>query len=302
MKKMLCIACILMPLGLWANEVEPVAPDTTVYIDGRKIEVKESDERLKVRVYETSPDGKLREDELIFEGHYKDGQSHERRKYAKTITIPLPTWNRDYDPHWEGIGLGFANVADEGFRVNDIDGVSLRSEKSWELNINFLEKDFRLSSRYGWALVTGMGIRWDRYRLDGNRRFERADGKTRLLDAPEGVTYTSSRLGITSLTVPLLLEWQHGRRWDSDFFISAGVVGLVKTASSSRIKYRDDAGGKGKRKIDEGLYLRPVSMDFLFQVGYESVGAYLKYSPFEMFESNKGPAIHPVSLGIHLHL
>jgi uncharacterized protein YlzI (FlbEa/FlbD family) len=302
MKKILWIVGILIPLGLWARGVETVAPDTTLYVEGKKIVVKDSDDRLKVRVYDISSDDGLYEDELVFEGHYKDGRSYEKRKYSKAITIPLPTWNHDFDPHWAGIGLGFANVADESFHVNDIDGVFLRSEKSWELNINFFEKDFRLSHRYGWGLVTGMGIRWDRYRLDGDLHFQRVDGQTVLFPAPSGLKYTKSRMGITSLTVPLLLEWQHGRRWDSDFFISVGVVGVIKTASSSRIKYRDENGGKGKNKVDEGLYLRPVSMDLLFQMGYDWIGVYLKYSPFEMFENNKGPAIHPVSLGIHLDI
>lgn len=303
MKKILLIIMAFMPVVLWAVDVEPLSPDTTVYIEGKKIVVKDGDDRLKVQVYDVAPDGDISEDELVFEGHYQDGQSYEKRKYRKSITISLPSWNRDFDPHWDGFGLGFANIADGGFHVNDIDGVYLRSEKSWEINLNFFEKDFRLSRRYGWGLVTGMGIRWDRYRLDGNEHFQRVDGQTVLVPAPDGVKYTKSRLGITSLTIPLLLEWQHGgRRWDSNFFISAGVVGVIKTASSSKIKYRDENGGKGKKKVDEGLYLRPVSMDFLFQMGYDCIGVYLKYSPFEMFENNKGPAIHPVSLGIQLHI
>ncbi|MDF9830086.1 outer membrane beta-barrel protein [Parabacteroides sp. PF5-6] len=302
MKRLLWIMVAFLPMVGWAMDVEPLMPDTTVYIEGKKIVVKDGEDRLKVRVYDMAPDGDLTENELVFEGHYKGGQSYEKRKYGKSITIPLPNWNRDFDPHWAGLGLGFANVADGSFHVNEIDGVSLRSEKSWELNLNFLEKEFRLSRRYGWGLVTGVGIRWDRYRLDGNEHFQRVDGHTVLVPAPEGVTYTKSRLNITSLTVPLLLEWQRGRRWDTDFYISAGVVGVLKTASSSKIKYRDENGGKGKKKVDEGLYLRPISMDFLVQMGYDWIGIYLKYSPFELFENNKGPAIHPVSLGIHLHI
>lgn len=302
MKKLLWIIAVCLPLGVWAIDIEPLSPDTTIYIEGKKITVRDDDERVKVRVYDIQADGSMEEDELVFEGHYRDGLNYEKRKYSKSITIPLPTWNRDFDPHWAGVGLGFANIADGSFHVNDIDGVSLHSEKSWELNINFFEKEFRLSRRYGWGIVTGMGIRWDRYRLDGNHHFERVHGKTILVPAPKGVKYTKSRLGITSLTIPLLLEWQHGRRWDSDFFISAGVVGVIKTASSSKIKYRDENGGKGKKKVDEGLYLRPVSMDFLVQMGYDWIGVYLKYSPFELFENHKGPAIHPVSLGIQLHI
>lgn len=302
MKKLLCIIAVCLPLGLWAAEVEPFAPDTTVFIEGKKIVVKDNDDRLKVRVYDILPDGSTEEEEMVFEGHYKDGQSYEKRKYGKSITIPLPTWNRDFDPHWAGIGLGFANFADGSLHVNEVDGVFLNSEKSWELNLNFLEYDFRLSRRYGWGIVTGLGIRWDRYRLDGNEHFQRVDGQTVLVPAARGVHYTKSRLNMTSLTIPLLLEWQHGRHRDNDFFISAGVVGVVKTVSSSKVVYRDERNKKVKQKMDEGLYIRPVSMDFLFQMGYDWVGLYVKYSPFELFENSKGPKIHPVSLGLHLHI
>ncbi len=302
MKKILLLIAVLFPVGLLATEITPIVPDTTIYVEGKKIELKDTEDRMKVRVYDVKPDGGYEEDELVFEGHYKDGKSYEKRKYAKSITIPIPSWTRGIDPHWAGIGLGFANFADSHLNVNDIDGVSLNSGKSWELNLNFWEHDFRLSRRYGWTIVTGAGIRWDRYRLDTNHCFKKIDGKTVLMAAPDGIHYSKSKLNMTSLTIPLLLEWQNVKRRNSDFFISAGVVGVIKTASTSRVTYRDENHKKVKAKVDKGLYIRPVSMDFLIQAGFEWFGLYVKYSPFELFENHKGPAIHPVSMGLHLHI
>lgn len=303
MKKLFILVFIILPLGLCAMEVNPLSPDTTIVIDGKHIEIIDG-ERMKVRVYEEKTDGETVEDELVFEGHYRDGQSYEKRKYANSISIPIPKpqSNRGFDPHWAGFGLGFANFADGSLHINDVKGVFLNSGKSWEINLNFYEHHFRLSRRYGWGLVTGMGIRWDRYHLDGNEHFIREDGKTQLLPAPEGITYKTSQLNITSLTFPLLVEWQNLRRWNSDFFVSAGIVGVVKTASSSRVKYRDENNKKRKDKLGEGLYLRPVNMDFLLQMGYDWIGIYMKYSPFDLFESGRGPKVHPVSVGLHLHI
>ncbi|MDH6343056.1 hypothetical protein M2480_001404 [Parabacteroides sp. PFB2-12] len=300
MKKLFLIMAVAIPFGLSATGV--VSPDTTLFIEGKKIEIRENEERMKVRVYDRTGQGNYVEDELVFEGHYKDGQSYERRKQAKAITIPLPGW-RYYgmDPHWAGINLGFANFADGDLHVNDISGVSLRSNKSWELNINFFEYDLRLSRRYRWALVTGVGIRWNRYRLDENKHFKRLDGKTILEIAPEGVRYTKSRLNTTSLTIPLLLEWQPVRR-HSDFFISAGAVGVINTAATSRVEYRNENDKKVKQKVDDGLYIKPITVDFLFQMGFDWIGIYLKYSPMELFENKKGPALHPVSAGIQFHI
>jgi hypothetical protein len=111
----------------------------------------------------------------------------------------------------------------------------------------------------------------------------------------------ASKLNITSLTIPLLLEWQPKKR-SSEFFLSAGVVGVIKTCSSSKIVYNDASGKKHKEKMDSGMNIRPVTMDFLFQAGWDWIGLYAKYSPIDLFENGKGPKVHPVSIGLQLHL
>ncbi len=293
---MLCIAFVSQ-----AAAIEPALPDTTLTIEGKRIEIREEGDRMKVKVYDITDNDGLAEDELVFEGHYQDGKSFERRRSANAITIPLPSWNRGFSGHWAGFGMGFANIAD-GTDINDINGVSLDSGNSLEYNLNVFEHSFRLSRYHNWAVVTGAGMRWSRYRIDTNACFQEVDGITSLVPAPEGITYQSSKLNITSLTLPLLLEWQSRKRCDDGFFLSLGVVGVIKTASSSRVSFRDAAGHKQKEKVDTGMNLRPVTMDFLFQAGYDWIGLYLKYSPMSLFESNKGPEIQPVSIGLQLHI
>ena len=145
------------------------------------------------------------------------------------------------------------------------------------------------------------GMRWSRYRIDTNEYFKEIDGVTALRPAPESVTLKASKLNITSLTIPLLLEWQPKKR-SSEFFLSAGVVGVIKTCSSSKIVYNDASGKKHKEKMDSGMNIRPVTMDFLFQAGWDWIGLYAKYSPIDLFENGKGPKVHPVSIGLQLHL
>ncbi|WP_363318617.1 outer membrane beta-barrel protein [Massilibacteroides sp.] len=276
--------------------------DTTIRIDNKRIDITETSDRMKVRIYELDKRGDEVEKEMIFEGHYKNGQSYENRRHRRSINIPLPTWDRDFDAHWAGFGMGFTNFADGSFNINDIDGVSLRSENSLEYNLNFLEKSFPIS-RYNWAIVTGVGMRWNRYRLKTNNHFEENEnGITVLEPAPEGITYSRSNLNTTSLTFPALIEWQSRRIKGDRFFLSAGVVGVVKTISSSKVQYRDENNKKHKEKMDRGMNIRPVTMDFLIQGGYDWIGFYVKYSPVGLFEGGKGPKVHPVSIGLHLHI
>ena len=288
MKRFLLIIAACFPaIGLLAADVEPMSTDTVIRLENKRIVVKDNGERMKVKVYELAEEGDSIDSEMIFEGHYRDGQSYERRKHIKSINIPIPSWDKDFDPHWAGFGMGFANLSgSEG--VNDVDGVSLRSGSSLEYNLNFMEFSFPFS-RHRWAVVTGAGMRWSRYRLDMNAHFQEVDGVTQLIPAPDGIVYNASKLNITSLTIPVLLEWQSPkhRRKSPRFFVSGGVVGVIKTISSSKIVYHDADGEKRKKKMDRGMNLRPVTMDFLFQAGVGCIGFYAKYSPFGLFEKDK---------------
>lgn len=284
-----------------AVAIESLSSDTLFILDGKRIEVKDNGDRMKVKVYEQTETGDSIDSELVFEGHYRHGQNYERRKHVKSLRIPVPTWDKDFDPHWAGFGMGFANFADRDLHVNDIDGVSLRGGNSLEYNLNVLEKAFPFS-RYNWAIVTGAGMRWSRYRIDSNQYFQEIDGITSLHPVADGITLKASKLNITSITIPVLLEWQKRYRRKTQFFVSAGVVGVIKTCSSSKIVYKDLNGKKHKEKIDGGMNLRPVTVDFLVQAGFNWIGLYAKYSPVGLFQTQKGPLVHPVSIGLQIHL
>lgn len=295
MKRFLLIVAACLPLmGLMAAEVNPMPADTVIRLDKKRIEVKDNGDRMKVRVYETDSEGDEVDDELVFEGHYRDGQSYERRKHIRTINIPVPTWDRDFSAHWAGFGMGFNSFTG--------DDLPLRKGNSLEYNVNFMEFSLPFS-RYNWAVVTGAGIRWNRYRLDTDAYLMEVDGVTQLVPVSEDMNFKKSKLNTTSITIPVLLEWQTRKvRHRPRFFISGGVVGVVKTMSSSKVTYLNDRGKSKTEKMDGGMNLRPVSMDLLFQAGVGCMGVYFKYSPIESFESGKGPKVNPISFGLYLHI
>ena len=274
---------------------------TKIFEAGNKrILVKENEQkqRTEVQVYEKNNDRDSTFYEQIFEGHYRDGKSSEQRKYL-AVEIPNPRWkSRRFYAHWGGIGFGFANFAEEG----DYSNIPIRSSISSEFNLNLYEKTIPLSNRYKWGIVTGFGLRWTRYHVKGNYHFEEIDDYTELVKAPEGIRYKNSKLGITSINIPFLLEWQTP---GGHFFLSAGVVGSVKTWSYSWIEFYDETNDrhkkKQKEKVDRGMTLRPVTMDLLAQVGTRNIGFYARYSPISIFEKNKGPELHPLSFGMMLH-
>ena len=80
MKRLILIMAACLPvMGLLAAEVEPISADTIITLEKKRIEVKDNGDRMKVRVYELDENGEAVDDEMVFEGHYRDGQSYERR-------------------------------------------------------------------------------------------------------------------------------------------------------------------------------------------------------------------------------
>ena len=81
MKRFLLIIAACFPaIGLLAADVEPMPADTVIRLENKRIVVKDNGERMKVKVYELTEEGDSIDREMIFEGHYRDGQSYERRR------------------------------------------------------------------------------------------------------------------------------------------------------------------------------------------------------------------------------
>ena len=258
-------------------------------------------QRVDVEVFELKDGNEPEPYEKIFEGHYRDGKSSEQRKYLMSIDIPSPIAKREFKhqrtyrhPHHDmSFGIGFAGFADKG----DIDDIPFRTGSSPEISLMGYQKALSLSRNGQWGLVTGLGIRWVRYHLKGNHYFKEIDDDTQLVTAPEEWKFRKSKLGITTLNIPLLLEWK-----SRTMYLSAGPVCSFKTASSSRIFYTDARGKKQREKVDTGMTLRPVTVDILVQAGIRNFGLYSRYSPVSIFEKNKGPELYPLTFGFMLYL
>ena len=313
-RKLLFLACATFAIygTLTAGD-----EDSTIIFEmgDKRILVKENEEkqRMEVQVFEFNNKQDSVFYEQIFEGHYRDGKSSEQRKYIASVGIPNIRWKTvRFNPHWAGLGFGFTGfdgVGDyrlhfiEDYEKTDIiDNLSLNSSKSLEFNLNFYEKAFPISNRFRWAAVTGLGLRWTRFEVKGNYHFEEINDYTELVQAPEGRRYKSSSLGITSLNIPILIEWQNH---NGNLFFSAGFVGSIKTWSYSRIVYYDDyekrSKKKHKEKVDQGMTLRPITMDVLAQAGTRNLGVYFRYTPISMFDYDKGPELYPLSFGVMFH-
>ena len=301
MKRKLLLSAFVAFLLCSILKANDFSDDSTKVFDSgnKRIVVIENTEkqRVDVEVYELQED-EYEPYEKIFEGHYRDGNTSEQRKYLMSIDIPSPITKRKFEsqhrfnlPHHDGsFSIGFAGFADEG----DIDDIPFRIGSSPEIGLMLYHKALALSRNNRWGLVTGLGIRWVRYHLKGNHFFEEENDYTDVYLASESLKFKKSKLGITTLNVPLLLEW---KTRNNGLYLSAGAVCSFKTASSSRIYYVDESGRKQKEKVDRGMTLRPVTFDVLVQGGVRDIGIFTRYSPVSIFEKNKGPELYPLTIG-----
>ncbi len=303
MKKIMLSLIVFVCIFSNAKAIETAENDTTVFFRNKTIQIEDSVGQMKVKVFDQQGE----EYKPIYEGVFSEGKSYEKWTVMEEIGIQLPFMTkpkskRKYtmEPHWAGIGWGFANIADQQYNINNINGVSLKSESSNEFFFNLIEKILPIY-RNNLGLTTGLGFNWRNYFLDENKYLSEVNGITTLVAAPAGIDYEFSRLRTFHITIPLLLEWQPTFGKSQKFFVSAGVVGGVNTSATHKLKYKDASDNTIRNITGKGLNIAPVNLDFLGQIGYGSWNVYAKYSPFSMFQSQKGPEIRSVSVGAMLN-
>ena len=292
-------ACLLKAEGLPA--------DTTFQFNRKSIKIEEDNDRIKVKVFENVALNDTVHYKQLYEGIFSDEKSYEKWTVQEAIGFEVPFLSRKkkkhptrMDSHWSGIGIGFANIADQSFNMTEVKGVSLDAGSSFEWFINLIDGTLPLY-RNNFGITTGAGMSWLNLRLNKNTHLVDKDGVTGVYPAPEGIQYSLSRLMIVHINVPLLLEWQPTISGRHKAFLSGGIVAGVKTFSSYKVKYNNQDGKKVTIVEGRGLNTAPLSLDYMIQAGYDGLGVYAKYSPIGIFQSAKGPDIRAVSLGVILY-
>lgn len=216
-------------------------------------------------------------------------------------------WNRKskkgFEPHWAGVELGLTGLLSSS-KSNSLKGdaaiMDLNSGKSINFNLNFLEYAVPFAHQH-MGVVTGMGMEVSNLRLSNNVGLIKNDVGVTVADSSYikgGINLSKSKLTMTYLTIPLLMEFQvpsgHKR-----FYVSAGVIGGVKLGSHTKVVYQD-GGQKQKDKNRNDYNLATLRYGFHARVGYKFINLYATYYPVALFEKDKGPEVYPFNVGLVL--
>lgn len=291
---------LLLAFFCSAPLVAEEAGDTLFHYRGRAIALSDSAEEVRIRLYDSAGVAQ----EPYYESRYRTGGKRERTwhlddtfdyPFADIIAPKKRRVHHRFDPHWGGIGFGFCTTVGTAVGgLNGPEGVSPSMGRSFEIFWNIFSLHIPLNRR-NLGLVSGFGIDWRNYRMDGIYRFVKHNVDFGVEAYPEGAFVKFSRLKTFDLTVPLLLEYQSVAS-RGKFFISAGGVLNFKTHASLLTRY--ELEGKKIKETAEDLHQNPVTVDIMGMVGYNHLAAYVKYSPFHICQTRYAPEMQSLSAGV----
>ncbi len=206
--------------------------------------------------------------------------------------------SKSFNGHWAGIDLGVNGFDKVNYSMyNGLEFMELNQPKSLEVNLNFWEYNISLQKHRGnIGLVTGMGISYNNYKFDNPYTIDKVNGIIEPIELDPQDSFKKSKLTVSYLTIPLMLEAQipvnnHTGR----LFLSGGILGGLNIGSHTKVKWNDN-----KQKDRGGFNVNPFKYAAIFRVGLNDIHLYATYNFSTLFKDGKGPELTPFSVGISL--
>jgi hypothetical protein len=174
----------------------------------------------------------------------------------------------------------------------------LNTGRSWVINLNFAQYSLGFGTSH-MGIVTGLGFELNNYFFDGENSIEESGDL--VVAVPLSGNVIKSKLTTTYLRVPILLEVQFPNTVRSKrVFLSAGIVAGLKLGSHTKVVYDDD-GGKNRDKNRDDFNINPFKYGLTARIGFGNISFFGDYYITTMFVKDKGPELHPFSIGLAMN-
>lgn len=206
-----------------------------------------------------------------------------------------------FNAHWAGLEVGLNNYLTPDNSLVLPPGeeyMDLNTGKSWNWNLNVADFGIGLGTNYI-GLVSGLGFEFINYNFNGQNSIMKENGTGNIVEyvPPYAGNITKSKMNITYMTVPLLMEFQIPVGRSDRIHFSAGVIGGLKLWSNTKIKYTE-AGDKSKEKNKSDFNLSPLRWGVTARAGYGGVAIFANYYMTPLFKNGMGPELYPFSIGL----
>ena len=271
--------------------VEDDEEATNIKVGNRGITILESleegESRINFEKYEKEEENTIEESNGEFE-YYRDQDEDKEDERAPRRS--------HFRGHWSAFEAGLNNylTSDNSLTLpGEIDYMTLHSSKSMNFNFNFSQISLGFTRHFG--IVTGLGVRWNNYRFDGNNNIQKGvDGIIEML--VPGDILKKSKLSTVYLSLPLLLELQIPADYHR-LNIAFGPIGAVKLYSVSKMVYEDG----DKVTSDSDFSLNMLRYGATARIGFENFHLYGTYYLTPLFKPGKSPGgveLYPFEVGV----
>ena len=181
-----------------------------------------------------------------------------------------------------------------------LEPVDLRTEGSRYVNIG-LHFDARLGGkRSPVSLTVGPEFAFNNYMLNGNTKWVNNNGRTDVVRETDGRQFQKSKLGTSSVNLPLMLRLQlRDSHYKSTFTLGAGGFVGYRIKSWTKLKYTSD-GTTYKDKEDGSYNMENFLYGLQGTIGYRGLELFAKYNINSLFKTGAGPDTQVLSFGVRL--
>lgn len=181
-----------------------------------------------------------------------------------------------------GLDYGASSAGSDGF-------FDLRSGKSFHLSSTLVGLNVDMGRRRLFRFSTGLRYTIDNYRLS-DRSITLGNEQGVVVPVRLDERADKSKLRVTSLGLPLTFSCRAARELTvalSGYFdFTMGANAIYK-----RPKVKSQLSGVNVFRFGVGA-----------AVAYHSIGVYVRYAVTPLFESNVGPKVRPLSIGLYLNM
>jgi hypothetical protein len=208
--------------------------------------------------------------------------------------------NPKFRGHWAGFEFGINNLLDNAFTISregDNLFMDINTGRSWAINLNFSQYSLGFGTSHFGAII-GLGLEFNNYFFDRANTIIEENDYVVEVDLSDTTGIAKSKLTSMFLRVPLIFEVQfpnvvRARR----VFISAGLVTGLKLASHTKVVYKDD-NGKNKDKNNDDFNISPFRYGLTTRIGFGNLSVFGDYYFTPLFIADKGPHLHPFTIGM----
>ena len=184
--------------------------------------------------------------------------------------------------------------------TGQLEPVDLRTEGSRYVNIG-LNTNARLGGKHSpVSLNFGPEFAFNNYMLSGNNKWVNTNGRTDVVRETDGRQLQKSKLGSSSINLPMMLRLQlRDSHYKSTFTLGAGGFVGYRIKSWTKLKYTSD-GTTYKDKEDGSYNMENFLYGLQGTIGYRSLELFAKYNMNSLFKAGAGPDTQVLSFGVRL--